>query len=325
MNNTVNGSSCPSLLNPTENKIGQTCGYCLILVASLVGNSIIGIIVYKTPTLRKPINYFIANMAMSDLLYPIFLFPLKIAELYADTWIIGGPLGQALCKLSNFLTDVSSLVSIQSLVLIAVDRFVAVVFPLRSLPISPKLCPSVIIATWIVAMAFYSPYFSVFKLVEYPGKRTCEWKWTEAFGDYSSVANYYLAGLIVFFYIPIVVLIILYSIIIIKLKTQVHPGEHLANAQEQRTRRNRSVIKMVIAIVVGFVICWVPFSITLLLVFFPLESSPLPCDIRRFWFVLTLFMTRANCTINPVICLSFSRNYRQGLKRLLNCFRAAQE
>ena len=159
MNTTVNESSCPSLLNPTADKIGQTFGYCLIMVASLVGNSIIGIIVYKTLTLRKPINCFIANMAMSDLLYPIFLFPLRITELYVDSWIISSSFGQTLCKLSKFLPDVSTLVSIQSLVIIAVDRFVGVVFPLCSQLIRRKMCYFVIFATWIVTMAVHSPYF----------------------------------------------------------------------------------------------------------------------------------------------------------------------
>ena len=324
MNTTVNRSSCPSLLNPTADKIGQTFGYCLILVASLVGNSIIGIIVYKTPTLRKPINYFIANMAMSDLLYPIFLFPLRITKLYVDSWIIGGSFGQALCKLSAFLPDVSTLVSIQSLVLIAVDRFVAVVLPLRSPLISPKLCPFVIFATWIVAMAVHSPYFFAYKLVEYPAQRACVAKWTEAFGESSSLPNYYLAAIIVFFYIPIVLLIILYSIILIKLKSQVHPGEHSANAEEQRTRRNRSTIKMAIAIVAGFVFCWVPFTIAVLLFYLSWDRASIPCGFIHFW-AFARFFPACNCVINPLICLIFSSNYRQGLKRLLNTFGAIQE
>ena len=45
--------------------------------AEIEPNSLIAIIVFKTPTLRKPINLMIANMAMSDLLCPIFLFPLN--------------------------------------------------------------------------------------------------------------------------------------------------------------------------------------------------------------------------------------------------------
>ena len=68
-------------------------------------------------------------MAMSDLLYPTFLFPVL---LHVGSWLIGGTLGQALCKLHVFLADCSVFVSIQSLVLIAVDPSGAVVNPLRS-------------------------------------------------------------------------------------------------------------------------------------------------------------------------------------------------
>ena len=78
MNTTVNGSgfwNCSSLINPEAGKIGATVALSLSLVFSLVGNSLIVLIVYKTQTLRKPINLLIANMAISDLLYPTFLFP----------------------------------------------------------------------------------------------------------------------------------------------------------------------------------------------------------------------------------------------------------
>ena len=54
-------------------------------------------------------------------------------------------------------------------------------------------------------------------------------------------ANIYqhLAVSVAFFYIPFVLLIILYSIILIKLiKQHVHPGEHSADAEEQRSRGN---------------------------------------------------------------------------------------
>ena len=69
----------------------------------MAGNTVIGIIVYKTKTMRKPSNFLIVNMAMSDMLYPIFLIPLDIQRLYVNSWLIGGPLGQALCKLVYFI------------------------------------------------------------------------------------------------------------------------------------------------------------------------------------------------------------------------------
>ena len=83
----------------------------------------------------------------------------------AYQWLISGPLGQALCELVHIITDVSSDVSIQSLVRIAVDRFGVVVFPLRSPLISSKICPFFIVATWIVAMAAASLYLVAMKLV----------------------------------------------------------------------------------------------------------------------------------------------------------------
>ena len=169
MNSTANGSSGSwSCLNSTASKIGGTVIYCLIFIVSLVANSLIVMIVYKTPNLRKPINYFIANMASSDLLYPVFWIPWRLSHLHTNSFLIGGQLGQTLCKFAPFFGNVSFVVSIQNLILIAVDRFGAVVFPLRSPLIRSKLCPFFILATWIVAVAVNSPYLFAMDIVEYP-------------------------------------------------------------------------------------------------------------------------------------------------------------
>ena len=315
-------SSCSSLINPEALKVGATVAYSLILVVSLVGNSLIVLIVYKTPTLRKPINMLIANMAMSDLLYPIFPIPVRLTELHVGSWLIGGTLGQALCKIYPFFSDISSLVSIQSLVLITVDRYAAVVAPLRSPLISRKVCRCLIVGTWILAAAFHSPFLFTFNLVEYQEEKWCENQWEVIFGENSAFGIYILSAFIFFYYIPFVVFVILYSIILIKLKKQVHPGEQSANAEEQRTRRNRNVLKMTVAIVVAFFICWIPFSIQVVTFYF-VPKNTFDCK----FFVshnVALFMAYTNCAINPIICLTFSSNYRQALRRLVNCCGAVQ-
>ena len=119
--------------------IGKSLAYYRIFVVSLAGNSFIGIVVYKPQTLRKPMNYFIVTMAMSDLLYTIFLILLDLTEFFVESWQIGGSLGQALCKPLPFLADISIIVSIRRLVLKAVDRFEVVVFPLLSLLITSNV------------------------------------------------------------------------------------------------------------------------------------------------------------------------------------------
>ena len=302
--------------NHTAGKNGIIFAYCLIFLVSLAGNTVVGIIVYKTKTMRKPINFFIVNMAMSDLLFPVFLIPREIQLLYNDSWLVSGPLGQALCKLVIFFSDVSLIVSIQSLVLIAVDRFGAVVFPLRYPLISSKLCPFFILATWIVAMAFQSPKLFAYKLFEYPGSLLCEMRWNEAFGELSSIENYYVSILVIFFIIPFVLLAILYVIIYLKVKSQKSPGERVrsANFGQQRQQRKRNMLKMAFAIVLGFAVCWLPLSIFWFLFFF--VSDIWSCGSQHF-IILAFFMARANCALNPCICFIFSRNYREGLKTLL--------
>ena len=318
MNTTVNGSSCSDPLNSTAAKLGQTFAYCLLFVVSLVGNSFIGIVVYKTETLRKPINFFIVNMAMSDLVYPILMYPWKLTQLYGGRyWLFSGPLGQASCKLIPVAINVSSLVSIQSLVLIAVNRLRAVVFPLRSPLVSSKLCPYFILATWIIAMAVCSPFMVANKLVGYRDQLFCLLQWNDAFGESSSLANYFVTVFVVFFYIPIALLTVLYSIIIIQLRSQIIPGEQSANAEQQRERRNRKVLKMAIAIVVVFVLCWLPFSVVKLLKYFAWNRK-IPCHFSVFRFIAP-FLSHATSAVNPCICFIFSANYRRGIGTFLKC------
>ena len=321
MNTTTNGLSswnCSSLINSAAAKTGKTIALSLILIVSLVGNSLIGIIVYKTPNLRKPINFLIANMALSDLLFPIFWLPKRLLDLHVDSWLISGVLGQILCKLHAFLVEASSLVSVQSLVLIAVDRFGAVVVPLRSPLISRKLCPFFILTTWIVAMAVTSPHLFAYKLVENPGEMRCESLWAETFGEKSYV-TYIVAGLSVFFYIPMILLVAIYSIILIKLKKQAHPGEQSANAEEQRKKRNRNVLKMAIAIVLAFFLCWIPSYTILLIKPFSAPTSFIRSSCSfQVCYTFSYYLAFANCAINPTILFISSSNYRQGLKRLVN-------
>ena len=319
MNSTANGSSGSwSCLNFSAWKIGGTVTFCLIIIVSLVANSLIDIIVCKTPNSRKPINYFIANMTSSDLLFPVFSIPFKLSLLHANSFLIGGQLGQALCKLLPFFHRVSFVVSIQNLILIAVDRFGAVVFPLRSQLIRSKLCPFFILVTWIFAIVFISPDLLAFELVEYPKEASCVRRWKKVFGESLSFASILLAHNILFTYIPALLLGILYSIIFIKLKTQVHPGEQSTNNQQQRKRRNRNVLQMSIAIVTVFVLCWLPYNTNYLIVEYQDSSAHFSCSFQIYYNV-TYLTANAYCAINPIICFMFSSNYRQGVKRLMKC------
>ena len=134
----------------------------------------------------------------------------------------------------------------------------------RSPLIRSNLCPYFILAMSIVAVAISSPYLFVNKLAEHQEQLVCvEW-WNEGFKDLS-LKSYTLSLFIVFYCVPFFLLTILYSIVVFKLKSQKIPDEQSRNTEEQRAKRNRNVLKMSVAIVLGFALCWLPWSVMHLL------------------------------------------------------------
>ena len=316
LNITTNGtqSSNCSIFNPNDSKaakIGKTFAYSLILVVALAGNLLITIVVFKTKTLRRTINYFIVNIAVSDLLFPLFILPTFLIELYGDSIEVSSAQHiQAFCTARVFFLYVTCLISVVSLVFLAVDRFAAVVFPLRPPLISSKLCPFVIFSTWLVLSALSAPTFFA-STYAYSGKLKCEW-WSE-----ESFVKYYTYALpVVFCVISFFLIVVLYSVILFKLKSQKIPGEQSINAVEKRIKMQRNVLKMVAAIVIAFVLCWVPYTVFIFLhVFVKNNINFLSCDEKPFWF-FAVFTTHMHSAISPCLCFTFSGNFRRGLKRL---------
>jgi len=135
-----------------------------------------------------------------------------------------------------------------------------VVFPLRSPLISSKLCPIFILATWLLTIAIYSPILFFIELGEVQGKLVCTISWKEGTGD-SFFRNYFLTLSVVLFYIPFTLIVILYSIIAVTLKSKRIPGDQNANAEVQHAKRHKKVLNMAIAIASGFAFCWLPRNI----------------------------------------------------------------
>ena len=191
------------------------------------------------------------------------------------------------------------------------------VFPLRPPLIRSKLCPFFILGTWVVAIVLSFPAFYTYKSIEYnyAGKAKCYRIWK----DFYFRNTYSYAIIFAFAAISFVLIIILYSIIIFNLKSQKIPGEPSNNAEDQRVRRQRKVVKMAVAIVLGFALCWGPLSVfTILNVLVWNNTTGFFCSIITPWYVV-VFMSQANGALNPCICFTFSGNYRQGLKDLLGC------
>ena len=76
-----NTSSSIVTEDPIAAKVCKTRAYCLLLVVSLLGNTLIIMVVYRDNKMRTTTNLLIVNMAVSDLLVPIFAMPRANVEI----------------------------------------------------------------------------------------------------------------------------------------------------------------------------------------------------------------------------------------------------
>ena len=127
----------------------------VVALTSVIGNILVITTFFKTQNLRISTNYYITSMAVFDLLFIISNWPLYLCSRLS---IFGHSVSSFQCKLGNYLTSVSYSVSVESLVLVTVDRFIAIVFPMKVSMISGRIRAVFITLTWIIPGGILVPY-----------------------------------------------------------------------------------------------------------------------------------------------------------------------
>ena len=320
---------CP-VGDSTVETVVKALAYFIILIVSLVGNILLFLVILNNKQLRKSINYFVFNMAVSDLLNPLTIMPIHIVQIISgsSSWKVDSPwiLGNILCKLSYFLPDVSLVVSIESLLLISMDRFVAVVFPLKAKLISPKARLISIGCVWLVAIAVHTPYFYTFRLFHVENKTYCKSDWGPS--ETHTKKRYLMANFITFFIIPVCLLVIMYGFIARTLKTKNNEcQQRLSFEQRSRDQQLKKIIRLAVAIIIAFVVCTIPVVVfTFTLIFLWNWKVPAICAFRTVIPFICLFMLHLWSAVNPCICFIFNTKYRNSFQRipsLLNSYRTS--
>ena len=310
--------NCRTLIgDPSTVKAVKILAYCLVLIVSLLGNSAIISIVIRNKRMRTTVNCLIANMAASDLLISTVAVPMKLCEIAVGPrrWLIEGTLGLILCKLTYFLQDISTYVSIQSLVVIAIDRYRGIVFPFRPALITPKLCRVIIPLVWITSMSLHAPYFYTARLFSRHNKTICDFSWAPNFADHQRIQERYMMALfIIIVILPLCVITFLYSRIIFSLRKGIATRRRRLSSSctNQRHKENAKVFKNIFAIWVAFVVCVIPALIYGILFYFVWKWK-MPCNMEQLGFAVH-FVLYSNAAVTPVVIFVFNDKYRQRLK-----------
>ena len=283
-------------------------GYGIIFLVSLFGNSLIIHIIRTNSAMKTAINYLVLNQACADLFFTIMCFLNVIRETsYQGLWF-GGNIGNITCKLFLGILYVLTGFSIWLLVTIAIDRLYAITHPLQRSPISRNL-KKVILILWTWAIVTSVNIFDKTVVQKIEESYFCK-ALTTVLRKRWTIFNFLIFamnGLL-----PLTLLACLYTRICIKLWTRQVPGDG-ANQNQQRAATLASAFKvtrMMIALFSLFLVCWLPWIITMTLFLFS------PLDYNH-WFIFPMWLTFVYSGLNPYVYFSFSSNFRQGLKLLL--------
>lgn len=128
----------------------------IIFIVGLFGNALVVIVVASNAQMRNTTNLLIINLAIADLLFIVFCVPFTATDYILSYW----PFGVTWCKMVQYLIIVTAYASVNTLVLMSVDRFLAVVYPVASISIRTEHNTLMAISiTWIIILLSCLPAF----------------------------------------------------------------------------------------------------------------------------------------------------------------------
>ncbi|XP_019711754.1 neuropeptide Y receptor Y2, like [Hippocampus comes] len=282
--------------------------YSAIILLGLVGNSLVIYVIYRFKTLRTVTNFFIANLAVADLLVNALCLPFTLVYTLQGEW----QFGSTLCFLVPFAQGLAVHVSTLTLNVIALDRHRCIIHHLET-RMRKDTCYGVIALTWLMSAALASPLaifreYGSFALTPGHSIQVCTEKWP---GSSTDGTVYSVSMLVLQYFLPLAIISFAYARIWSKLRGHVSPAEGGADgaaAGSERHRRRRKTTKMLVTMVVVFAVSWLPYHAFQLAT--DIDSTVL--DMPHFRLLYTLFHVVAMCSTfaNPLLYGWMNRNYR---------------
>ncbi|CAI5787419.1 proteinase-activated receptor 1-like [Podarcis lilfordi] len=239
--------------------------------------------------LKKPTVVYMLNLATADVLF-VSVLPFKIAYNFSgNNWIFG----PVMCHFVTAAFYCNMYCSVLLMMVISVDRFLAVVYPMQSLSWrTARRASLVCFLIWLLAIAGVIPL-----LVNEQTQRLSLLNITTCHDtlDISVIMDIFRYNFsvlsILFFFIPLLISVTCYVCIIRKLSS---------SSVATKTAKKRRAILLSVAVLSSFIICFGPTNVLLLV--HNLRISPdQPLESLYFAYSLAVCIGTINCCIDPLI------------------------
>ncbi|XP_003705682.2 corazonin receptor [Megachile rotundata] len=270
----------------------------------------------------------ILHLAVADLLVTVFCIGGEAMWSYSVQWIWGN----LACKMFKFLQVFSLYLSTFVLVLIGVDRFVAVRYPMKGLNTAHR-CIRLVAVAWILSFVLATPQIIIFHVARGPFIEEFTQCVTHGFYTETWQEQLYVSlSLFFMFLLPLAILITTYVSTIItisrsermfKLELTNNNMYHMngninINRRKLMHRAKVKSLRISVVIVAAFVLWWTPYYTMMIILMFLNPDKRLSEELQSGIF----FFGMSNSLVNPLIYGAFHlwprRNRQSSIHRELS-------
>ncbi|XP_003701231.2 trissin receptor isoform X1 [Megachile rotundata] len=318
------------IFDRTDVKVIFITLYSIVFVCCFLGNSLVILVVTFSRRLRGVTNFFLANLAMADFCVGIFCVYQTLTNYLTNSWL----LGDFLCKVYMFVHALSYTASILILVVVCVERYLAIVYPIKCRSVLTRRRLRLVIGVvWVVAAIYASPRFFYVE--------TMKNRLISGDVDIICLANIRkhnkalldAVNLVFLYLVPLALMCCLYSRLAIGLwrsSTAIDDTDSTDKTGKGKTRRvhassrnvlraRRGVIRMLIAVVTTFAICNLPQQARIAWGYWD-SSYDRTSDFSTLLTLSTFLISYANSCLNPLLYAFLSRNFQKGTRELFACY-----
>ncbi|XP_030298938.1 B2 bradykinin receptor-like isoform X1 [Sparus aurata] len=294
--NSTNGSGCPT---ETAAWIVSVVPVCILVFTALgiVFNVFVLMVFFLHKKACTVPEIYLSNMAAADLVLLACLpfWAVNLSKKY--NWIFG----RVLCRLVNLGINMNVFCSIYFIVLVSIDRYVALVHTMSHNRMRrPKYARLGCVMVWGFGLLMGVP-----TLVYREVKTICNH--TECILEYSLSEHLLFQGLqIAFsFIIPIFIISFCTFKILKALKNRLMEGSNSQNVEHKATT-------LVLAVLLAFVICWLPFHVFRIVELLKYSGmSKASATVVDTCIQIFVYLAYFNSVLNPLLYVIVGKNFRK--------------
>nr|XP_033779674.1 lysophosphatidic acid receptor 5 [Geotrypetes seraphini]XP_033779675.1 lysophosphatidic acid receptor 5 [Geotrypetes seraphini]XP_033779676.1 lysophosphatidic acid receptor 5 [Geotrypetes seraphini]XP_033779677.1 lysophosphatidic acid receptor 5 [Geotrypetes seraphini]XP_033779678.1 lysophosphatidic acid receptor 5 [Geotrypetes seraphini]XP_033779679.1 lysophosphatidic acid receptor 5 [Geotrypetes seraphini]XP_033779680.1 lysophosphatidic acid receptor 5 [Geotrypetes seraphini]XP_03377968 len=289
-------------------------GYSILFPLGLFLNILALWIFLRYLHLRSVVSIYMFNLALSDLLFTLSL-PLRLYYYSHHNW----PFGKVLCQVNGSLFQINMYGSCIFLMCINLDRYVAIVHPLRWRHLRrPKVARLVCLGVWALILMGSVPaaLIHVSNDCRYKDRKIS--RCFEAFSAWErSLFPLIILVEVLGFLLPL--LFVVYGSARIFWELCRGGGSYSDGSKQVGGRRQKTVRLLVVNLII-FIICFVPYNLTLatygLLRAHVIEAGKGTVGAVRQALVVTILLASMNCTLDPLVYYFSTEGFRNTFKGL---------